>query len=72
MTVAEKIKAIIREEGYKQYVIAKKTRFSEKQFNALLNGKKTFNVEYLPEVCRAINKSPAEVFNYEPTKKEVV
>lgn len=66
MTVAEKIKAIIKEEGYKQYAVAKKTSFSEKRFNALLNGKKTFIVDYLPEICRAINKSPSEIFDYEP------
>ena len=66
MTVAEKIKAIIRDEGYKQYAIAKKTSLSEKRFNALLNGKKTFVVDYLPEICRAINKSPSEVFDYIP------
>ena len=69
MTVAENIKSIIKEEGYKQYVIAKKTRFSEKQFNALLNGNKTFKVEYLQEICKAINKTPSELFDYEPKKE---
>lgn len=69
MTVAEKIKAIIKEEGYKQYAIAKKTSLSEKRFNALLNGKKTFIVDYLPEICRAINKTPNEIFDYVPKEQ---
>lgn len=64
MTVAEKIKLIIHDEGYKQYVVAKKAGMNPKQFNALLNGRKTFTVDYLPQICIAINKTPSEVLGF--------
>lgn len=67
MTVAEKIKNIIREEGYKQYVIAQKAGLGVKEFNALLNGRKTFTVDYLPQICRAIDKTPSEVLGFNDT-----
>ncbi|MDD2218246.1 MAG: helix-turn-helix transcriptional regulator [Eubacteriales bacterium] len=69
MTVAEKIKKIINEEGYKQYVIARKAGMSAKQFNALLNGRKTFTVDYLPQICRAIDKTPSEIFGFSEEKQ---
>lgn len=64
MSVAENIKKIIKEEGYKQSAIAQKVGMSEKQFNALLNGRKTFAADYLPKICRAIGRSPNEVFGF--------
>ncbi|MFV0518405.1 MAG: helix-turn-helix transcriptional regulator [Aminipila sp.] len=65
MTVAEKIKLIIQAEGYKQYAVAKKVGMSEKMFNALLNGRKTFDVKYLLPICKAIGKSPNQVLDYD-------
>lgn len=64
MTIAENIKAIISEAGYKQKAIAKKAGWNEKQFNALLNGRKTFKAEYLPAICLALDKSPNEIMSY--------
>lgn len=64
MTVAKKIKEIIKKEGLKQYAVADKAGIDRKQFNALLNGKKTFVVDYLPKVCKALNRTPNEIINY--------
>ncbi len=64
MTVSEKIKKIIKNEGLKQYVVADKAGMDRKQFNALLNGKKTFMVDYLPQICKALNRTPDEIINY--------
>ena len=68
LTTAEKVKAIILDKGYKQYAIAEKTRWNAKKFNMLLNGSKTFYVDYLPEICEALNMSPDEIFNYVPKR----
>lgn len=69
MTTAERIKSIIKSEGFKQSAIAKKVGMSEKQFNALLNGRKTFTADYLPEICKAIGRSPNEVLGFSTEKR---
>lgn len=68
MSVAENIKRIIKDEGYKQSAIAQKVGMSEKQFNALLNGRKTFTADYLPKICKAIGRSPDEVLGFGETE----
>lgn len=65
MTVSEKIKKIIKDEGLKQYAVADRAGIDRKQFNALLNKKKTFVVDYLPRICKALNKTPSEILDYE-------
>jgi len=65
MSVADNIREIISDYGYKQKSIAEKAGMSEKQFSDLLNGRKTFKAEYLPSICIALNKSPNDVLNYE-------
>lgn len=69
MSVAENIKRIIKDEGYKQSAIAQKVGMSEKQFNALLNGRKTFTADYLPKICKAIGRSPDEVLGFCETEE---
>ena len=68
MSVAENIKRIIKDEGYKQSAIAQKVGMSEKQFNALLNGRKTFTADYLPKIYKAIGRSPDEVLGFGETE----
>lgn len=71
MTVAENIKNIIDDNGYKQKTIAKKAGWKEKRFSDLLNERMTFKVEYLPAICMALNKTPDEVLNYNDSQKGV-
>lgn len=54
MAVSEKIKKIIKNDGLKQYAVADRAGIDRKQFNTLLNGKKTFVVDYLPQICKAL------------------
>ena len=66
MTVSEKIKKIIKNDGLKQYAVADRAGIDRKQFNALLNGKKTFVVDYLPQICKALNRTPDEILSDDP------
>jgi transcriptional regulator with XRE-family HTH domain len=47
MTVGNRVKEIIANQGYKQKSIATKTGIDEKRFNAILNGRVTFSVDDL-------------------------
>jgi DNA-binding Xre family transcriptional regulator len=67
MGVAETIKRIIDEKGLKQKTIAEKAGFSETGFSDLLNGRKTFKVEYLDPVCKALDTTPDEILGYSAT-----
>ncbi len=70
MTVAERVKELIRDDGLKQYAVAKKSGIPEKQFNALLNGRKTFTADLLVPICKAINRSPDEVLGFKAKREE--
>lgn len=55
---AYNIKRIMKEKGLKQCVIAKKAGLTEKQFSAMLCGRKRILAEHLPPIAVALEVSP--------------
>lgn len=56
---------LIKEKGYKQCAIAQKAGFSARELNDLINGRKTFKADYVPEICKALDVTPNELFGIE-------
>jgi DNA-binding Xre family transcriptional regulator len=69
MAVKENIKHIIRDRGLRQGYVAQKAGLPEKQFSALLTGRKVFRIEHLVPICNALDMNPNQVIFYseEPT-----
>lgn len=61
-TMAERLKAIIDEKGYKQYVIAERAGLTAKELSDLLTGRKTFKADYVKPLCKALWITPNELF----------
>lgn len=58
MSVYQKIRAYIVENGLKQVAVAEKAGIPKNTFNAILNGKRTLYADDLRAVCLALNVSP--------------
>lgn len=58
MHVYEKVRAYIKQQGYKQVVIAKKSGIPKTTFNAIMNGKRIMYADDLRAICLALNVSP--------------
>lgn len=71
MSASNNVKKIIEERGLKQSYVAQKVGMHPKTFNALLNGRKTFDVIYLTPICEALDITPNELLGFEPLKEEV-
>ena len=61
-TIALRVKAIIKEKGYKQYIVAKKAGFSPQDFSSILCGRKTFKADFVNPICSALGVTPNELF----------
>lgn len=59
--IAENIRCVIKEKGFKQKNIAIKAGFSEKSFSDLLNGRKTIKAEMIPNIAAALGVSPNRI-----------
>ena len=57
MSVHEKVRAYIVENGLKQVVVARKCGIPNATFNAILNGKRTLCADDLRAICLALNVS---------------
>ncbi len=58
MSVYEKVRAYIDENGIKQVAVAQKAGISSVTFNAIMNGKRTMYADDLKAICLALNVSP--------------
>ena len=58
MSVYQKVRAYIAENGLKQVAVAEKAGIPKNTFNAILNGKRTLYADDLRAVCLALNVSP--------------
>jgi len=58
MSVYEKVRAYIDDNGLKQVAVAKKCGIPNATFNAILNGKRTLYADDLRAICLALNVSP--------------
>ena len=58
MSVYEKVRAYLEENGLKQVAVAQKAGISKVTFNAIMNGKRTMYADDLRAICLALNVSP--------------
>lgn len=58
MSVYQKVRAYIDENGLKQVAVAEKAGIPKNTFNAILNGKRTLYADDLRAICLALNVSP--------------
>lgn len=58
MRVHERIRKYIKETGLKQYVIAKKAGFSDKQFSAMMTGRRKIYADDIEKICSALGVAP--------------
>jgi len=64
-TVLERVNAVIRIKGFKQYAVAERAGFKPKEFNDLIKGRKTFKAEYVKPICKALEVTPNVLFGFE-------
>lgn len=67
--IAENIKSIIAEKGYKQKKIAQLSGIKEKQFSDMLNNRKLILAEYICPIAKALDCSPNDLLNFDHLKK---
>lgn len=58
LSVYEKVRAYLDDNGLKQVTVAQKTGISKVTFNAIMNGKRTLYADDLRAICLALNVSP--------------
>lgn len=58
MSVYEKVRAYLDDNGLKQVAVAQKAGISKVTFNAIMNGKRTLYADDLRAICLALNVSP--------------
>ena len=68
MEIRQRIKDCIDEKGLKQYVVANKAGFSQKQFSSMLTGRRKIYAEDLGPICAALNVPVGEFIKPELTK----
>ena len=61
-SVAMNVKAMIKQKGMVQRVVAERSGFTENGFSAMLNGRKTFLADYLPAIAHALDVTPNDLF----------
>ena len=64
VSASNNVKNLIEELGMKQSYVAHKIGMHPKTFNALLNGRKTFDVMYVVPICKALGISPNELLGF--------
>jgi len=68
MEIRQRIKDCINEKGLKQYVVANKAGFSQKQFSAMMTGRRKIYAVDLGPICVALNVKVEEFIKPELTK----
>lgn len=58
MSVYEKVRAYLDDNGLKQVTVAQKAGIAKVTFNAIMNGKRTLYADDLRAICLALNVSP--------------
>ena len=67
MEIRQRIKDCINEKGLKQYVVANKAGFSQKQFSAMMTGKRKIYAVDIEPICTALNVKVDEFIKPELT-----
>ena len=63
--VAETVAALIKEEGFKQYVIAKRAGYSIQMLSDMLHGRRLIKAHDVPRLARALNVTPNDLYRHE-------
>lgn len=69
MTVGERIKAYLSEQGLKQNKIAEKAGISNDKFNLSMNGKRKIPLDEYAKICNVLGV-PADVFLGDESESE--
>lgn len=64
--VAENIKRIINEKGYKQSAIAERAGYSRQQFSAIVCRRKVLKDTDISAIANALDVTPNELFGVSP------
>lgn len=64
------LKGVIKDKGYIQAVIAKKSNLSPAKFSQILNLERRLEANELFDVCAAIDMTPMELKQYKPRLPE--
>lgn len=62
--VAQNVERIIRESGLKKKTVAEKAGFNQKEFSAMLHGRKLILAEYVVPLAKALGKSPNDLYGF--------
>ena len=68
MEIRQRIKNCIDEKGLKQYIIARKAGFSQKQFSAMMTGRRKIYADDIEPICAALNVAADEFIKTDLTK----
>ena len=63
-TIAKNVKRIIKEKGFKQYVIAERAGFDPKTFSNMLNGRKIIADYDISKITTALGVTPNDIFGF--------
>jgi len=61
-TIESNIQRIICEKGLLQKHVAERAGFAPQAFSEMLHGRKTLKAQYIPNIAKALNVTPNEVF----------
>jgi transcriptional regulator with XRE-family HTH domain len=68
-TIAKNVKKIIKEKGFKQYVIAERAGFNPKTFSNMLNGRKIIADYDVSKITNALGVTPNDIFGFNNEQK---
>ena len=68
--IAENIKNYIKEKGLKQSFVAKEAGLKDKEFSAMLNGRKIIMVNVIPAIAAALKTDPNTLLGFSKTKQQ--
>ena len=71
--IRDNLKAVIRNKGYKQTIVAKKSNMSASMLSQVLNKERKLEANELFSICKAIEMTPMELKDYKtiPVEAEV-
>ena len=68
LKIPRRIQGHINDIGLKQRVVAQKSGYTEKQFSAMMTGRKKITAVDIERICFALNVSPSEFIKPESQK----
>lgn len=68
LKIPRRIRGYINNVGLKQRVVAQKSGYSEKQFSAMMTGRKKITAVDIERICFALDVSPSEFIKPESQK----